>query len=64
MGREKFLGREKFFQPQVGREEKSLGTYVLDYICLKKINGSSIEVIFECEKNSRNSGNKLKIFSL
>jgi hypothetical protein len=54
------LGRQKFFQPQVGREEKSLGTYVLDYICLKKINGSSIEVIFECEKNSRNSGNKLK----
>jgi hypothetical protein len=26
----KFLGREKFFQPQVGREEKSLGTYAIE----------------------------------
>jgi hypothetical protein len=28
----KLLAREKFFQLQVGREEKSLGTYVLKHV--------------------------------
>jgi hypothetical protein len=32
------LGREKFFQLQVGREEKSLGTYAVQYIPKERLN--------------------------
>jgi hypothetical protein len=31
----KLLGREKFFRLQVGREEKSLGTYVICHTITK-----------------------------
>ncbi len=44
----KFLGREKFFQSQVGREEKSLGTYALY---------NTFFLLFQIEKSKSISNN-------
>ncbi len=44
------MGREKFFQPQVGREEKSLGTYDLKNVVFmfinEKLNKEDISYIY------------------
>jgi hypothetical protein len=38
------LGREKFFQLEMGREEKSLGTYALDDVIEDKLSSDKMHL--------------------